>query len=633
MAKTEDPAALRQRWRELAGADLPLDVESVFRATDGFGARRGNESRAKLLRELAPLLSAVLEPDEVLRYAARGFLYSAAEFLLSGHLAARHTNQMALVLTDRRLFWIQVDSRGRPRDLKNQLRLEKVRRATSRWTGVLLVETVSREKLVFNSVARADRNALASLIPGSPAAPREKAPSVEHLCPACARVVPGPVGSAERCPNPACRIPFRSPRKAAWLSAFVPGVGDIYLRHFAFGALEFVGSVLVLCIALSGIVVAVVTRDPETVVVAGVLGVLLVLLPRLFDFALTLHMARKGIVPLSLSPAPAGVEEGAPIGPSRARSLPAFPIWSQVLFALGAAAVVATGWISFGAAVRTTRVLEACRMAEGGKIAEATRLFDSLNAEKPVVASDRGRFALALWQGGDLDGGDRIVGELGPVEQSVADSLNAFVARHEEATKAHEEGRKALLEGRTEEAWPHVDRAVAHFATLETAPVPKNRYDVVVELAGDLLSPPVRPEDLDDGARLAELAGTFPGADARLDAARLRVRAGGGDAAGAEALATRLDTTTLDARWRLLALEARFVVATGEADRAALAAQAEAVTLDDVRRLDGSIRDNARARRGALMLLGGRGASVPAADLELARAVADGLAGPYSGSP
>ena len=36
---------------------------------------------------------------------------------------------------------------------------------------------------------------------------------------------------------------------------------------------------------------------------------------------------------------------------------------------------------------------------------QATKLYDESAAAGPVSRSDRGRFALALWEGGDLDGG------------------------------------------------------------------------------------------------------------------------------------------------------------------------------------------------------------------------------------
>lgn len=280
MTESEDPATVRRRWQEIARNHLLLEVETVFRETEGWFARRANERREKLLHALAPLLATTLEPEEAVRYATRGFLYSAAEYLLSGHLAAMHSNQVALVLTTRRLLWLEVDGKGRPRGLKNQVRLEKIRHVTARRSGQWTLETVAREKLVFSSIPRPDRKALAALVPGSPTAPREEGKCVEHLCPACARVVPGPVGTAEHCPNPACRIPFRSPKRAAWLSAHVPGVGDIYLRHVAFGALELVGSIAVLCVALFAAAEAFANPGTERLAVAALLAAFLVVLPR-----------------------------------------------------------------------------------------------------------------------------------------------------------------------------------------------------------------------------------------------------------------------------------------------------------------------------------------------------------------
>ncbi len=278
----------------------------------------------------------------------------------------------------------------------------------------------------------------------------------------------GRVGRA--LPDPACRIPLRSPKWTAWLSALVPGVGDIYLRHFLLGSLEFVGSIAVLCFALFAIVAAVATRDSEVLFLAAVLGILSILLPRLFDFFLTLHMGRKGIVPLSLTPAPPGVEDGAPIGPSRGASLPAFPTWSWLHFAAGALAVGATAWFSLAEARASARVLEACRLAETGKVAEARKLYVASAAAKPAAPSDRGPFALALWEGGDLDGGDLLVTDLGPIDREVADRLDAFVANHEAALNDLEDGHVALLDGKAESAWEQIDRAVALFATLENAP-------------------------------------------------------------------------------------------------------------------------------------------------------------------
>ena len=59
---------------------------------------------------------------------------------------------------------------------------------------------------------------------------------------------------------------------------------------------------------------------------------------------------------------------------------------------------------------------------------------------------------------------------------------------------------------------------------------------------------------------MTELAATLPGADPRLDVARARVRAASGESAPLP------EATALDARWRLLALEARAALRAAPSD-------------------------------------------------------------------
>ena len=105
----------RDKWLTLVGTELALDPEAVFPETSGFFVTRANDRRAKLLGNLKPVLLRALEAGERVRYAARAVRYEVGEFLFSGHLAAVYSNRMALVLTDRRLLMLYVDSSGKPR--------------------------------------------------------------------------------------------------------------------------------------------------------------------------------------------------------------------------------------------------------------------------------------------------------------------------------------------------------------------------------------------------------------------------------------------------------------------------------------------------------------------------------------
>lgn len=194
---------------------------------------------------------------------------------------AMQANQLALVLTDRRFLLIQVDSKGRARDIKNQIRLSEIRRVKNRgiFGSYWQIETLDKKKLGITSLPKRDRRALEALCPAQPNAAATAGPSLEHLCPACLRVVPGKVGTTEVCPNEACRIPFRSPKKTARLSALIPGVGDLYLRHYLFGAIEFVGSMAMLAVAISMGLVAFLSNDSESTIV-GLTALFLVVAPR-----------------------------------------------------------------------------------------------------------------------------------------------------------------------------------------------------------------------------------------------------------------------------------------------------------------------------------------------------------------
>ena len=73
---------------------------------------------------------------------------------------------------------------------------------------------------------------------------------------------------------------------------------------------------------------AVADPRPASLATAAVLALLFIGLPRFIDHRLTLHMGRKGLVPLALSPAPG----------AQPRNLPSFPRWSPLLFVAGVAA-------------------------------------------------------------------------------------------------------------------------------------------------------------------------------------------------------------------------------------------------------------------------------------------------------
>jgi len=424
----------REAWLATAGRDLPLDAAALCPEGDGFLERRRAARRARWISRLRPVLQK-LEPGEVVRHVALGVRYRFAEFYFSAYLVAHHANLTALVLTDRRLLLVACKTNGTPRDVKNQIRLEQLREVKPRRVfGGLHLVLADGQKPFFTSVPRADAKRLAELAasrPTAPAlAPAGGAPgssSQEALCPACLALVPGKVGSAAACSNPACRIPFRSPQRAARLSALVPGVGDIYLRHHAFGAFEFVGSVILLCVAAFLLAEAV---DDGGAVLVGIVLAFFVLIPRVVDYLLTLHMGRKGYVPLADRPAPGG----------DARNLAAFPGWALALFAAGALAVGGSAVAAVGRATDRAALREAMAAAEADRLDEALAAFHRAEAKDVVATNDRGRFGLALLRTGHLAEAEEVLAPLAgvPSEEVLAKEIDAEYARYPDAETEEE---------------------------------------------------------------------------------------------------------------------------------------------------------------------------------------------------
>lgn len=567
-----DAARLLRERIAAAGEDLPLDAEAVFPEGGGFFESRAAAARAKLLGKLRPVLARALEAGEQVRYAARAVQYFPLEFVFSGYAVAQASNFAALVLTDRRLLLVSVRGRGQPRDIKNQIRLAEIHSSRKRLGRHFELRLADGKKLAFMGLRGADARVLGAALPRAEGKPRPasaRPASLEHLCPSCLRHVPGPVGASPSCPNPACRIPFRDARRAARLSALVPGVGDLYLRHHLFGSLEFAGSMLALGAALVlGLRAAVLGEEMAPVLL---LAGLLVVLPRVVDYFLTLHMGRKGLVPLALTPVPGG-----------ARNLPSFPAWAYALFAAGlagagGAAVAAAGW-----ARDELPLVEARREAERGDFEKALSRYASARSAGSLDATQQARLVLALYRSGDLKGAGEVLSDLGgrKVDADLAARVNGEIERHRKAFQDLAQGRVALVKGDEAAGWPAVDRALSVFRVVKRPVLPQSRGEVLADLAGELLAPPVEPAQLQAAERLLARAGSEAPEPRRAvaRAAALSLRGRGPDAAAALA---GVGVGSLPTSWRLLALETRARLAESAAERQALAQAARELALGD----------------------------------------------------
>lgn len=317
------PIAQRTPPEAATIAGLAADLTTLFPEKDGFFARRSLRRRTLVLERLREVLARALAPGEVIRFATTCFRYSAIEFYFAG-AASYHHNQYALVVTDRRALLLQIHGK-KPAQIKNHLALSSVRQVKRGFLGRWKLKLGDGTTLTLIRIPSADRKPLQQVLPGA-AGPLVRAPALEALCPDCLVPVPGKVGATLACPSPTCRIPFRDPARAARLSGLVPGLGDLYLGHHLFGSIEFLGSM-----AMLGIGIGFVLSEP---IVGAVMVVLFLGIPRAIDFPLTLHMGRKGLVPLAHAPAPG----------AQPRNLPMFARWMTLLFLAGLALCGVLAW-------------------------------------------------------------------------------------------------------------------------------------------------------------------------------------------------------------------------------------------------------------------------------------------------
>lgn len=247
MSSLLQAAARPEDLVRVADPRLPYRFDRIF-AGEGMRQRRLAKRRLELLQRLEGELARMLETGETVELVSWGIEYSFVEAYFMG-LWHYQVNRRALVLTDRRILMLQVDARRRLRDLKFAVPYAAIRSFAKGTLGYLGLVLRDGRKLYVTGIPGPDRKAIRAFVQArlersngaaAPAAGRQ------NLCPHCYQPV---AGLPERCPR--CQGGFKSGARAGWLSLLMPGLGDLYLGHRAFGALELIGALAVWGIVLS----------------------------------------------------------------------------------------------------------------------------------------------------------------------------------------------------------------------------------------------------------------------------------------------------------------------------------------------------------------------------------------------
>lgn len=292
--------------QELSPGKFLLDEVLV---PDGRGRYITTRNRrlSKLITATAPLLSGfILQQDERVHRLANGIAYFLFEIPYANGLLTWPLNYYALVATNHRLIFINLDHHlSQPSRYVFQVPYGDISRLSRGFYGTsLIVHTLTGRTWDFTTVNRRLATGLEKFI-------REQLEQLEpggadfisssQLCPGCYQPVPENLAS---CPR--CRLPYKSPRVAIKRSLLLPGTGNLYLAYPSLGISEILGYLCTWVLTVSLVIIG---------IPGGIMGgALLVLAYHCMTAFMAGQMAGKGYLPDlheadEIPPEPAGNDE------------------------------------------------------------------------------------------------------------------------------------------------------------------------------------------------------------------------------------------------------------------------------------------------------------------------------------
>jgi hypothetical protein len=169
--------------------------------------------------------------------------------------------------------------------------------------------------------------------------------------------------------------------------------------------------------------------------------------------------------------------------------LPNFPRWSYGLFLACAICLGLSLKAMQPFAQAEGEVATAARLASAGELDAAWTHWNRAQALGLVDASDRARFALGLYRGGDLQSASALLDEIGEsrVDSSLAKELDVLVAQADEAYQDYRAGQMALLLGDDAKGWTSLEKAFTYYQRVKRPRMPTTRSEVAAELVPSLL--------------------------------------------------------------------------------------------------------------------------------------------------
>lgn len=266
-------------------------LDEIF-TPDGGGRYPAGPNRrlAKLITATAPLLGdVILQKDERVCRLAGGIAYFPFEIPYANGLLTCPLNHYALVATDHRLIFINLDhSLSHPSRYVFQVPYGAISRVSRGFYGSsLIIHTSAGRTWDFTTVNRWLATGMEKFIRGQverlgSGGSDFNPPS--QLCPGCYQPVPENLVSC-----PGCLLPYKSPRVAIKKSLLLPGSGNLYLAYPSLGITEILGYLCTWMLTVSLVIIG---------IPGGILGGgLLVLAYHCMAAFMAGQMAGKGYLP------------------------------------------------------------------------------------------------------------------------------------------------------------------------------------------------------------------------------------------------------------------------------------------------------------------------------------------------
>jgi len=258
------------------GHDLPVNTGIAHTDHKDQVKDKIRKQQEKILEPLVPMLKQFLEPGEEILLAAQSVSpFSLLEQLTTGWSLIYVVKRCVLVVTDRRILHFPATWKIKSKNIICQIRFGDIESIKVK-SRSLRITYQSGKKERFSQIRNAKKlRTIVETLELRGQAPTT-ARSRHHLCPRCTKVL-----RVDSYTCPSCRLEFKNPARARWLSILLPGGGYFYTGHPFMGIVDFLVEAYLLVMVLLFAFVGFEADTPEggsaTLIAAGFFALVLVI--------------------------------------------------------------------------------------------------------------------------------------------------------------------------------------------------------------------------------------------------------------------------------------------------------------------------------------------------------------------